>query len=178
MQAVTSVEISGLDVYSKGKVRDVYDLGDRLLMVASDRISAFDIVLPSGIPDKGKILTAMSAFWFRKLENVSKHHLISERIDAFVDAQRKGAEARRASGGPVQDIYRALLAIGGALPPLEEDVRAAEWVPRACEALEARLEAFRYEEEDEAGWGASTFHEMMRESGKMPGSQEPGGSSQ
>jgi phosphoribosylaminoimidazole-succinocarboxamide synthase len=88
MQAVTSVEISGLDVFSKGKVRNVYDLGDKLLIVASDRISAFDIVLPSGIPDKGKILTTMSAFWFRKLENVSKHHMISECIEDFPDEIR------------------------------------------------------------------------------------------
>jgi len=77
MQALTSLEISGLDVYSKGKVRNVYDLGDKLLIVASDRVSAFDHVLPTGIPDKGKILTGVSAFWFAKLESVCRHHMIS-----------------------------------------------------------------------------------------------------
>ncbi len=77
MQALTSVEMSGLDVFSKGKVRTVYDFGENLLIVASDRISAFDHVLPTGIPDKGKILTAVSAFWFEKLAAVCRHHMIS-----------------------------------------------------------------------------------------------------
>jgi phosphoribosylaminoimidazole-succinocarboxamide synthase len=64
----------------RGKVRDVYDLGDRLLLVASDRISAYDWVLPTGIPDKGRVLTALSAFWFAKLGG--DHHLISTDVDA------------------------------------------------------------------------------------------------
>jgi phosphoribosylaminoimidazole-succinocarboxamide synthase len=63
----------------RGKVRDVYDLGDRLLLVATDRISAYDWVLPTGIPDKGRVLTGISAFWFNRL--VSPNHLISTRID-------------------------------------------------------------------------------------------------
>lgn len=83
MQALTSLEISGLEMLSRGKVREVYDLGDKLLMVASDRISAFDYVLPSGIPDKGKILTGLSSFWFRKLAAVSKHHLITDQVEEF-----------------------------------------------------------------------------------------------
>ena len=83
MQALTSIELSGLEVFSKGKVRNVYDLGDRLLIVASDRISAFDYVLPTGIPDKGKILTGVSAFWFRRLEDVSKHHMITDNAGEF-----------------------------------------------------------------------------------------------
>jgi phosphoribosylaminoimidazole-succinocarboxamide synthase len=86
MQAVTGLEISGLDVFSKGKVRDVYDLGENLLIVASDRISVFDIVLPSGIPDKGRILTALSSFWFKHLENISEHHLITDRVEEFPDS--------------------------------------------------------------------------------------------
>lgn len=60
----------------QGKVRDVYDLGDQLLIVSTDRISAFDWILPSGIPDKGKILTAMSSFWFERLQ--VPHHLIAD----------------------------------------------------------------------------------------------------
>lgn len=64
----------------QGKVRDVYDLGDELLIVSSDRISAFDWVLPSGIPDKGKILTAMSSFWFQRLQ--MPHHLLAESLSA------------------------------------------------------------------------------------------------
>src|SRR5271163_2016689 len=63
----------------RGKVRDVYDLGDRLLLVATDRISAFDWVLPNGIPDKGRVLTGLSAFWFERLK--VPHHLVSIEID-------------------------------------------------------------------------------------------------
>ncbi|MBM4296888.1 MAG: phosphoribosylaminoimidazolesuccinocarboxamide synthase, partial [Deltaproteobacteria bacterium] len=62
--------LSGLKLLSRGKVRDIYDLGDRLLLVASDRISAFDVVLPTLIPDKGKILTKMSEFWFGIMKDI------------------------------------------------------------------------------------------------------------
>ena len=61
----------------QGKVRDIYDFGDRLLIVASDRISAFDYVLGSGIPDKGKVLTQISAFWFDRLRSIVANHLVS-----------------------------------------------------------------------------------------------------
>jgi phosphoribosylaminoimidazole-succinocarboxamide synthase len=60
----------------QGKVRDVYDLGDRLLIVATDRVSAFDVVLPNGIPDKGRVLTQMSAYWFEQTESVVPNHMI------------------------------------------------------------------------------------------------------
>src|SRR5262245_16383091 len=72
-----------LPLFIRGKVRDVYDLGDRLLMVASDRISAFDFVLPTPVPDKGKILTQISAYWFRQLEDLVPNHLISADVSEF-----------------------------------------------------------------------------------------------
>ena len=62
--------------FHKGKVRDTYDLGDRLLMIATDRISAFDSVLPCGIPDKGAVLNQLSAFWFDKTAHIVPHHMI------------------------------------------------------------------------------------------------------
>src|SRR6058998_1937541 len=72
-----------LPVFIRGKVRDVYDLGDRLLMVASDRISAFDFVLGTPVPDKGKILTQISSWWFKKLEDIVPNHLISADVRQF-----------------------------------------------------------------------------------------------
>src|SRR5580693_6251459 len=63
----------------RGKVRDVYDLGDRLVIVATDRISAFDWILPTGIPDKGRVLTALSLFWFDYLK--APNHLLSTNLD-------------------------------------------------------------------------------------------------
>jgi len=70
-------------VFIRGKVRDVYDLGDRLLMVASDRISAFDYVLGTPVPDKGKILTQISAWWFAQLSDIADNHLISADVSRF-----------------------------------------------------------------------------------------------
>jgi phosphoribosylaminoimidazole-succinocarboxamide synthase len=78
----------------RGKVRDVYDLGDRLLLVSTDRISAFDWVLPSGIPDKGRVLTQISAFWFEKLDEA--HHLITTDVDAM--ELPEGADRRELAG--------------------------------------------------------------------------------
>ncbi|MFH1023995.1 MAG: phosphoribosylaminoimidazolesuccinocarboxamide synthase [Planctomycetota bacterium] len=75
--ALRESRIPGLKPPRRGKVRDVYDLGDKLLFVASDRISAFDCVLPNGIPWKGKVLTAMSLFWFDFLKGVTKNHLLT-----------------------------------------------------------------------------------------------------
>ena len=82
MTVETKNEIN-LPLFKKGKVREVYDLGDKLLMVASDRISAFDFVLPTLVPDKGKILNRISAFWFRKLEHVIANHMISTNVGDY-----------------------------------------------------------------------------------------------
>jgi phosphoribosylaminoimidazole-succinocarboxamide synthase len=74
--------------FSRGKVRDIYDLGDELLIVATDRLSAFDVVLPTGIPDKGRVLTALSAFWFDHLRGVVPTHFLTADADAFPSALR------------------------------------------------------------------------------------------
>src|SRR5690349_18272012 len=69
----------------RGKVREVYDLGDSLLIVATDRISAFDVIMANGIPDKGKILNQMSAFWFDKLGSICPHHVLSADDSVIAD---------------------------------------------------------------------------------------------
>lgn len=81
-KAILQTEISGQKVV-RGKVRDIYDLGDRLLLVASDRISAFDVIMPNGIHDKGKVLTQISLFWFNWLGDTVKNHLISAEVEDF-----------------------------------------------------------------------------------------------
>jgi phosphoribosylaminoimidazole-succinocarboxamide synthase len=73
----------GLTLWRRGKVRDVYDLGDQLLIVATDRISAFDVVLPSGIPAKGIVLTQLSLFWFELLGHVVPHHVLSADVSEY-----------------------------------------------------------------------------------------------
>src|SRR5215469_3840817 len=67
----------GISPAARGKVRDIYDLGDKLLIVASDRLSAFDVVLPTAIPDKGRVLTQLSLFWFDLLRDVVPNHVLS-----------------------------------------------------------------------------------------------------
>ncbi len=83
---VLQTSLPGLTLWRRGKVRDVYDLGDRLLFVATDRISAFDSILPTGIPGKGQVLTRMSAFWFQHMRKLTAHHLISTEIPAELAA--------------------------------------------------------------------------------------------
>lgn len=85
---VTSTAFPGLLRFRTGKVRDVYDLGNTLLIVATDRISAFDYVLGSGIPDKGKVLTQLSAFWFGFLRDVIPNHFLTLDVDAYPASAR------------------------------------------------------------------------------------------
>jgi phosphoribosylaminoimidazole-succinocarboxamide synthase len=78
-----STQLNGLLPQARGKVRDIFDLGDRLLLVATDRISAFDYVLASGIPDKGRILTQLSLFWFERTGHIVRNHVVSGNADDF-----------------------------------------------------------------------------------------------
>jgi phosphoribosylaminoimidazole-succinocarboxamide synthase len=82
-------DLSGLKLFRRGKVRDVYEYGDQLLLIATDRVSAFDVVLPTAIPQKGAVLTQLSRFWFEMMSNLVPNHLISADIDSFPeDLQR------------------------------------------------------------------------------------------
>jgi phosphoribosylaminoimidazole-succinocarboxamide synthase len=97
---VLETALDGLQLHRRGKVRDVYevtlDSGETaLLMIATDRISAFDYVLGSGIPDKGKVLTQLSAFWFERLEGLVPHHLLGIDVNAFPAAAHRHAEVLR-----------------------------------------------------------------------------------
>ncbi len=109
-EAVLETSLPGLPPPRRGKVRDVYDLGDRLLLVATDRISAFDCVLSPGIPDKGKILTQLSNFWFRRFADVVPNHLIE--TDASLFPEPAAAHAALLSG-------RSVLAKKCAVVPFE-----------------------------------------------------------
>jgi len=80
---ITSLDLPNLKLFKEGKVRSVYEVGDNLLIVASDRVSAFDFILPNGIPSKGEVLTSVSQFWFDFLGDDFDHHLISTNVDDF-----------------------------------------------------------------------------------------------
>jgi phosphoribosylaminoimidazole-succinocarboxamide synthase len=80
---VRETNLAGLQPPKRGKVRDIYDLGDTLLIVATDRISAFDVVLPNAVPEKGRVLTQISKFWFSQTEKIVRNHLISTDVKDF-----------------------------------------------------------------------------------------------
>ncbi len=93
--ALFETNLPGLLLKGRGKVRDIYDLGDALLIVASDRISAFDVVMNDPIPDKGKILTQISAFWFSQIDDLTPHHLLTTDVAGFPPACRPYVESLR-----------------------------------------------------------------------------------
>lgn len=112
------ITITQLPLFRKGKVRDTYELGDNLLMIATDRISAFDVVLPDGIPDKGRILTQLSVFWFEQTRDIVPNHLISSSVEDLPDELSSYVEVlrdrfmivRRAERIDVECVVRGYLA--------------------------------------------------------------------
>jgi phosphoribosylaminoimidazole-succinocarboxamide synthase len=82
-EALIKTDIKEFPLYAKGKVRDIYDLKDKLLIIATDRISAFDVVLPDGIPGKGKVLNRMSLFWFELVKEIVDNHLIASEVEDY-----------------------------------------------------------------------------------------------
>ncbi|HCY84388.1 MAG TPA: phosphoribosylaminoimidazolesuccinocarboxamide synthase [Desulfobacteraceae bacterium] len=93
MTAIPGTEYEGLPLVRQGKVRDIFDTGDALLMVTTDRLSAFDVVLPNTIPDKGKVLNQISAFWFKQMEDIVKNHIISTDVNDYPEEFHKYKDA-------------------------------------------------------------------------------------
>ncbi|MCO5175571.1 MAG: phosphoribosylaminoimidazolesuccinocarboxamide synthase [Thermomicrobiales bacterium] len=89
------ISIPSLRKFRSGKVRDTYDLGDQLLMVASDRVSAFDVILPDAIPDKGRVLTMLSSWWFRQTDAIAPNHLLSTNVEDLPEAVQPYREVLR-----------------------------------------------------------------------------------
>jgi len=118
---VLETSLSGLKPPKRGKVRDIYDLGDSLLIVATDRISAFDVVLPNAIPEKGRVLTQISKYWFSKTETIVRNHLISTEVKDYPSACKPHAAVlegrsmlvKKAEPLPVECIVRGDLSGSG-----------------------------------------------------------------
>ena len=147
-QPVYETHFPGLKLHSRGKVRDIYDLDDSLLIVATDRVSAFDVIMPTPIPDKGIILTRLSLFWLRFMSDIVEHHLISADPRTYPAACQpfagelagRSMRVRKAAVLPVECIVRGYLSGSGwkdyqktgqvcgvALPPgLKEAMRLPE----------------------------------------------------
>jgi len=120
-QAIMETHLDNLVLLKRGKVRDVYDLGDSLLIVATDRISAFDVVMENPIPDKGRILTRISKFWFDRMSDIVENHVISFDADAFPELCKQHASilegrtmwVKKARPLPIECIVRGYLAGSG-----------------------------------------------------------------
>lgn len=121
MPLVLDTRLNGLAPHCRGKVRDIYDLGDTLLLVATDRISAFDYVLGSGIPDKGKVLSQLSAFWFEATPHIVPNHLVETDVRRYpADLQRhadvlagRSMIVRKTNPAPIECVARGYLAGSG-----------------------------------------------------------------
>jgi phosphoribosylaminoimidazole-succinocarboxamide synthase len=118
---IGDLELTGVPLFKKGKVRNVFEVGDKLLIVATDRISAFDVVLPNGIPGKGRVLTQISVHWFRQVADLVENHLVATAVDDFpapLRAHRAVLEGRsmlvkKAAVLPVECIVRGYLSGSG-----------------------------------------------------------------
>jgi phosphoribosylaminoimidazole-succinocarboxamide synthase len=121
MEPIRTTRLDGLELAGRGKVRDIYDLGDQLLIVASDRLSAFDVVLPTPIPFKGAVLTQISAWWFHRMESIVPNHLIAVDPADYPEPARRHEETlrgrsmlvRKARPFPVECVVRGYLAGSG-----------------------------------------------------------------
>lgn len=119
--AVMRTDLSGVKFHARGKVRDIYDLGSALLIIATDRLSAFDVVLPTPIPNKGKVLTQMSRFWFGHFSDLVPNHLISTDVDQYPEPlhpyrdqiEGRSMLVRRAAVFPVECVVRGYLTGSG-----------------------------------------------------------------
>lgn len=105
--------LADLPLLASGKVRELYDLGDRLLMVASDRISTYDAVHPTPIPDKGKVLTGLSVFWFQRTRSIVANHLISATEDVPDEARGRALVVRKLRMLPVECVVRGYITGSG-----------------------------------------------------------------
>jgi phosphoribosylaminoimidazole-succinocarboxamide synthase len=118
---VTQTQFPGIEPAARGKVRDIYDLGDQLIIVATDRISAFDVILDEPIPDKGKVLNGLSAYWFEVTKERFPNHLISENVTDFPEPfcqytdvlEGRSMLVRKGEVIPVECIVRGYLSGSG-----------------------------------------------------------------
>jgi phosphoribosylaminoimidazole-succinocarboxamide synthase len=120
-RVVLTTEMPDIGIPRRGKVRDIYDLPEHLLLIATDRVSAFDVVLPNGIPGKGRVLTRISLFWFRQMEDIIENHIIATDVDEYPQKLRKYRDilegrsmlVKKAKPMPVECIVRGYLSGSG-----------------------------------------------------------------
>ncbi|WP_300457433.1 phosphoribosylaminoimidazolesuccinocarboxamide synthase [Desulfobacula sp.] len=121
MASIPETQFEGLSLVRQGKVRDIFDTGEALLMLTTDRLSAFDVVLPDMIPDKGKVLNQISVFWFEKMKSIVPNHMITTDVDEYPDEFKAYSKAldkrsmlvKKAEPLPVECIIRGYITGSG-----------------------------------------------------------------
>jgi len=121
MAQIAITQFNDLSLVRQGKVRDIFDTGEALLMVTTDRLSAFDVVLPDLIPDKGKVLNQISVFWFKKMESIVKNHIITTNVNEYPDEfkphkdilDKRSMLVKKAEPLPIECIVRGYIAGSG-----------------------------------------------------------------
>jgi phosphoribosylaminoimidazole-succinocarboxamide synthase len=120
-KVILKTEFPDITFVKSGKVRDIYDLGEHLLLVATDRISAFDVVLPDGIPEKGRVLTQISIYWFEQMEDIIPNHIVATKVEDFPEKLHKYADTlegrsmllKKTRPMPVECVVRGYLSGSG-----------------------------------------------------------------
>jgi phosphoribosylaminoimidazole-succinocarboxamide synthase len=120
-EIVLQTELTDITLIKRGKVRDIYDIDEHLLIIATDRVSAFDVVLPDGIPGKGRVLTQISLYWFQQMEDIIQNHIVASDIEDFPEKLKKYADVlkdrsmlvKKAKPLPIECVVRGYLSGSG-----------------------------------------------------------------
>lgn len=118
---IFETNLPGLKLINRGKVRDIYDLDDKILLIASDRISAYDVIMPNPVPGKGEILTRISLFWFKIMEDIVSNHLISSNVEEYPESCKPYADVlngrsmlvKKAKPLPIECVVRGYISGSG-----------------------------------------------------------------
>ncbi len=177
MKVLVETKFDNLKLFKKGKVRDVYDLGEYLLIVATDRISCFDVVLPTPIPFKGKVLTQLSVFWFEFTKDIIPNHIVTTCVDDFSEEVKKYKEilegrallARKTKPIPFECVVRGYLAGGGFKEYKEKGSISGVELPQGLkEAEKLPFPIFTPATKEEEGHDVNvSFETMKRQLGEL-----------
>lgn len=177
VEVLLRTEFKEISLRNRGKVRDIYDLGRHLLIVATDRISAFDVVLPDGIPHKGRVLNQLSAYWFKTMEEVVSHHMVTSSLEGFPGLPRSIAEllsgramiVKKARPLPVECVVRGYLSGSGWMEYQEKgSISSIPLPPGLKESAKLERPLFTPSTKAEVGVHDENidFSSMVRELGK------------
>ncbi len=177
-QPVMQTNLEGVPLVGRGKVRDIYDLGEHLLIVASDRLSAFDVILPDPIPDKGRILTQISLYWFEQMADLTPNHLVASRVADFPQmlkpfaAQLEGRSmlVKKCKPLAIEAIVRGYLAGSGWADYRQTGQVCGYTLPPGLQESD-RLEAPLFTPSTKAELGAHDLNISLDETRKLLGAE-------